>query len=384
MIGQQPLLIATEADGSGMGRFAVELANALQAAGLAVTMVARAQPHPLHVARQATIAPLAAHPGWRKHLALARQSLAIAAAIWRGAGPARPVLLIHIAATVPVSLAPIVAARLRRARIALSLHDFYPHTLRFPVALQGLERWLYRAAYRRCDLIITNNAAQSGRVTAEAKVPDRRVRTLFHGPFLIAGLTQPEPGAELRLLILGSPRPNKHVLEAIMAVRQLRTAGASVSLRVAGAPRREDAAYWARCAAAIPRGDPGFDIQPRYFGDDELAGVFAGVDAVLCAYAGFDSQSGVAVTAVSNGVPLIATGVVQVAQVDLAAAPWPQVAAAADADAIARAIRGFIAIPPAARLAFAASLQREFLAAAGWDVLARAYRQAMYDLAFWA
>ena len=376
--------MATEADGSGMGRFAVELANALQAAGHPVTMIARAQPYPLHTAQQVTIAPLTARGGWRKLLELARQSLAVAAAVWREAGPGRPLLLIHIAATVPISLAPIIAARLKRARIVLSLHDFYPHTPRFPSLLRGLERWLYRAAYRRCDLIITNNAAQSLRLTAEAKVPARRLRTLFHGPFVVAGLTPSDAGPELRLLVLGSLRPNKRLLETIRAVRLMRADGVKVSLRIAGATRREDADYWARCRSEIPAGDRGFDIHARFFADDELAGVLSGVDAVLCPYAGFDSQSGVAVTGVSNGIPVIATAAAQVAQVDLTAAPWPQVADIADAGAIVEAVRGFMAIPAADRQVFAAQLQRRFLAAAGWETLAGRYGAAMREMAFWA
>lgn len=380
----EPLIVATEAAGSGLGRFAVELANALVAAGHPVTMVAPAQPYSLCAMRQVIVAAPRARRGWRKGLELMRQSLIIAWAVLREAGPERPVLLIHLSPTLPVSLAPIVAARLKRAALALSLHDFYPHAAHFARPLQGLERWFYRAAYRRCDLIVTNNAVQSQRLISEASVPARRVRTLFHGPFVLAGLADTAPrGEEVRMLVFGSLRPNKRVLETICAVRDLRRAGAKISLRIAGAPRREDAGYWARCCAEIPQSDPGFDIQPRFFAEDELAGVLAGVDAMLCAYAGFDSQSGVAVTAVSNAMPVIATAAVQVAQVDLASAPWPQVASAADAAAIAEAVRGFVAISAPVRLAFAAQLQREFLAAAGWDTLAAGYGAAMREREFW-
>ncbi len=378
-----PLIVATEADGSGMGRFAVELANALQAAGHDVTLLARPQPYRLQGVRQVAIAPPAARAGWRKRLGLARQSLAMARSVWRAARPEQPLLLIHIAPTLPISLAPIVAARLRRARIALSLHDFYPHTQRFFPALHGLERWLYRMAYRQCDLIITNNIAQSQRVINEAGVPVARVRALFHGPFVLAGLTPPAPRKELRLLVFGSLRPNKQVLESICAVRRLRGEGVCVSLRIAGSPRREDAAYWARCRAEIPTGEAGFDIQARAFADDELVAVLSGVDAMLCPYAGFDSQSGVAVTGVSNAVPVIATAAVQVAHVDLGAAPWPQIAPIADAAAIAGAVREFTKVSAAARLEWAAQLRRRFLAAAGWDVLAGCYGQAMRELEFW-
>jgi len=381
--GTEALLIATEAAGSGMGRFAVELANALEAAGHPVTMVARAQPCRLGITSQVIVPPPTAPGGWRKLLGLVRQSLSIAAQVLLRAAPDRPLLLIHIAPTVPVSLASILAARCKRARIALSLHDFYPHTPRFPRGLRGLERWFYRAAYRNCDLILTNNPAQSQRLITEAKVSPARVRTLFHGPFVLAGLERGPPRTELRLLVFGSLRPNKRVLESICAMRELRAAGISVALRIAGAPRREDAGYWARCLAEIPAGDPGFDIQTRFIADDDLAEVLSGVDAMLCPYAGFDSQSGVAVTGVSNALPVIATAALRVAHVELGSAPWPGVADIADAPAIAEAVRGFIAVDAASRWDFAGDLQNRFIAAAGWETLAARYGEAMREREFW-
>lgn len=379
----QPIIIATEANGSGMGRFAVELANALQAANHPVTMVARAQPYVLRISQQVVVAAPAAPRGWRKALGLVRQSLAIAAVVLRRTGPGRPLLLIHIAPTLPVSLAPILAARLKRARVILSLHDFYPHTLRFPAALHGLERWLYRAAYRRCDLVMTNNAVQSLRLAIEANVPPARVRTLFHGPFVVGGVAHGDLRLDLRLLVFGSLRPNKGVLESICAVRLLRAEGVRVSLRIAGAPRREDATYWARCLAALPAGDPGFDILPYFIADDQLPAVLSGVDAMLCPYSDFDSQSGVAVIGVSNALPVIGTAIVRVAHVDLAAAPWPQVSESADAAAIMAAVRSFIATPALARQTFVADLQQLFLAAAGWGTLAERYSLAMQELECW-
>jgi glycogen(starch) synthase len=377
-------LIATEAAGFGLGRFAVELANALEAAGASVTMAARLQPYRLHISRHLIIMPPTAQRGWRKLIQLARQSLAIAAAVLRHAGPGQPLLLIHIAPTLPVSLAPIFAAKLRRAPIALSLHDFYPHTPRFPPGLQRLERWLYRMAYRRCDLLLTNTAAQSRRLIAEAGLPANRVRTLFHGPFVLTGLAPPKAANGLLLLVFGSLRPNKRVREAIQAVRLLRAEGLAVSLRIAGAPRREDAAYWALCRQDIPADDPGFDVQASFVADDQLARIFSGVDAMLCPYAGFDSQSGVAVTAVSNAIPVIGTAAARAPHVDLSSALAATCGQGADATAIAEALRGFLGVPQSDRLAFAAEMQARFLAAGSWDRLAADYMAAMHERDLWA
>jgi glycosyltransferase involved in cell wall biosynthesis len=382
MSGRQPLLVVTEAHGSGLGRFSVDLANALEVVGCEVTLIAPPQPQSLRVTRTVLLAGPVDKSRIRKIIALAQSSIGVAGHILRRAGPGQPVLLIHLQPTLPISLAPIIAAKLARAKIIFSLHDFYPHTLRFPAKLQALERWLYRWAYRRFDLIATNNAEQTRRLIADAGVATDRVRTLFHGPFTVENLVPPDDHqAPLRLLVFGSLRPNKQIRESIRAINHLRQQGLAVELRIAGAPRREDILYWQDCLAEIHDSTGGFDVQARFVADVELAQVLSGVDAMLCPYMEFDSQSGVAVTAVSNAIPVIATDNVSVDGVDFDGLPWQRVAEPADSAAIARAIVSFAAIPRPERMQRAREIQAGFLAAAGWTRLAELYVQAMHERA---
>ncbi|MBN9142946.1 MULTISPECIES: glycosyltransferase family 4 protein [unclassified Novosphingobium] len=373
-----PLLVATEVPGSGLGRFSVELANALEQAGLCVTFVTPPQQYGIAVSETVGLALPTGSRRSDKIAALCRSSLRIGQEVLKRAGKRQPFLLIHLTPTLPVSLAPLIAAKLKGARAILNLHDFYPHTMRFPARLHWLERYIYRWAYRRFDLVVTNNAEQTRRLIEEAGVPEKRIVTLFHGPFAVEHLRAPDgPERSLRLLVFGSIRPNKQVLESIRAVRKLREQGLDVELRIAGAPRREDAAYAQACLAEIPDDQHGFDVQARFIADEDLPIILSQVDAMLCPYVGFDSQSGVAVTAVSNGIPLIRTPNVGVPNVDMGDAPWPDVAPVADAEAIAQAIKAFAAIPRAGRQAQAAVLKERFLDVAGWGRLAQLYVSAM-------
>lgn len=376
------LSVVTESAGSGMGRFTVELANAIQAAGVDVTLVSPPQSHPVHTTTRPLTPPTPGGGRLKKLQALAKLSVDLAVYIWHRAGRRSPVLMVHLAPSLPVSLLPIVAARLRGARLALSLHDFYPHTLRFPVRLRRVERWMYRWAYRRFDLILTTTSTQTERLVREAGFPRDRVVSLYHGVFTVPDIVPPAVADETTLLVFGSLRPNKMVLESIQAVRSLRETGMAVRLRIAGAPRREDSAYWERCLAALPADGDGFDLQVRFIDEGELSEIYSGVDAFLCPYAGFDSQSGVTMTAVSNGIPVIGTAASRAAGSPLGSG-WTLVDDNPDAKAIERAIRQFDQSPRLQRLADARSAQARILEAASWSRLGALYLDAMKKAGFW-
>ncbi len=377
------LTIITESAGSGMGRFTVELANAIAAAGVDTLLVSPEQQHPLQGVKQNVLQRAVSRRRLDKLLSLARLSLGLAAAAWRYGSRRTPLLMVHVAPSLPVSLLPIVVARWRRAPLALNLHDFYPHTLRFPRALHGLERALYRWAYRRFDVVLTTTPEQTRRLVSEAGYPPERVASLYHGVFTVPGIVPPAPDAELTLLVFGSLRPNKRVLESIEAVRALRAAGHAVRLRIAGAPRREDADYWTACLAALPPDRDGFEIEARFVDERELPLLYSGVDAFLCPYTDFDSQSGVSMTAVSNGIPVVGTMMARAADVEPGGDGWTIIAPSAERTAIEHAILSFAAIPRLRRLAAATATRDRVQAAAGWPRLGRLYVEAMAAAGFW-
>lgn len=377
------LLVVTESMGSGMGRFTIELANAIQQAGVEVHLVCPKQAQEPQVATVKNVTVPATRTRFAKFANLARLSLVVAGEVWARANRTLPVLMVHLAPSLPVSLAPVLAAKARGARLALSLHDFYPHTLRFPPRLHWLERALYRWAYRRFDVILTTTAEQTLRLQAEAGYPAERIGSLYHGVFTVPGVSPPSTEPDTTLLVFGSLRPNKRVLESIEAVRSLRESGVPVRLRIAGSPRREDADYWSRCLAALPEDRDGFDVNARFIADDELAEMYSGVDAFLCPYADFDSQSGVAMTAVSNGIPVIGTAAAKAVSLEVAGESWSLIASNPDAADVADAIRSFMAVPRAKRQAGAALVKADIQRSASWQRLGAMYLEKMNSMGFW-
>ena len=110
------------------------------------------------------------------------------------------------------------------------------------------------------------------------------------------------------MLVFGSIRPDKNILEVILAVKQARLRWPTLRLHIAGNPGGGNEAYWATCLAAIQDDPAGFVIDARFIQESEIPGIIADSDAFVLAYQNFESQSGVAVLAGLSGRPVIATG----------------------------------------------------------------------------
>jgi glycosyltransferase involved in cell wall biosynthesis len=114
----------------------------------------------------------------------------------------------------------------------------------------------------------------------------------------------------LRLLAFGSLRENKGLYLSIAAVQQLRQDATKrpIALTIAGSlPNRMEQAYWDSCVRLIAKQPAGIEVEERRIGDSEIAGLFARHDAVLLPYVDFHSDSGVAMLALSQGRPILAT-----------------------------------------------------------------------------
>jgi len=107
------------------------------------------------------------------------------------------------------------------------------------------------------------------------------------------------------LLVFGSIRPDKNILEVILAVKQARLRWPTLRLHIAGNPGGGNEAT---CLAAIQDDPAGFVIDARFIQESEIPGIIADSDAFVLAYQNFESQSGVAVLAGLSGRPVIATG----------------------------------------------------------------------------
>lgn len=350
------LVMFTMAFHSGMGRFASEMVKA--AGNLARSVVFVAPPmdsEPGNVPRVFFERPRQSRSRFKKIYELSRMNLSSTWAVWRSSSRRSVIIMVDLYSTVPLSIFPAWAARVRGARTVLNLHDFYPHASRFPEKLVWLEHWLFRMAYRQFDIVATMKQDQRERLIREAGVASEKIVTIQHGAFPIDGVRAPENSQEvIRILILGSLRENKCVLESIEAIKHLQSTNKNVVLRIAGAPRREEAAYWARCKRALESMER-VELYDRFIDDAEMGEILSDVDIMLCPYEGFDSQSGVSIVGVSNGIPLVATRSAFVA----GAAAAQEVFHPVSSEGICAALAAAIKIPRSQRLTNA-NQEREF------------------------
>jgi len=360
---------------SGMGRFACELVRgARDVRGPGVTLIAPEMEHEPGGGVRIPLRDASFHPNrFVRLFNLLAMTFEAALHAWRQARPGSVFVMICLHLTVPLSVLPAIAARLRGARTVLNMHDFYPHAPRYPRALRRLELLFYRMSYRRFDLIAAMKEAQIPRLVDEAGVPRERIVIIEHGAFPVEGLVHPEDGSPAcRLLILGSLRANKKVVECIEAIKRIRAAHPEVLLRMAGAPRPEEKEYWAQCRAALA-GMEGVEIIDRYIADEEMPGVLSDVDGFLCPYEGFDSQSGVSIVAVSNGIPLIATRAAWVGALE----PTMEIATPVTVESIEAAVKRFLAIPRRERLAQASEAKARFDDQSHWKQAIRIIMQGI-------
>jgi glycosyltransferase involved in cell wall biosynthesis len=286
--------------------------------------------------------------------------------------------MVDLHVTVPISTLPALAARSRGAVTILNLHDFYPHASRYKSRLVWIERTFFRWSYRRFDLIAAMTRQQLQRLVADAGVHPRKLMAINHGLFSIAGIRPPtkEP---TRILLFGSLRSNKRVFESIRAVRLLGFEGHNIRLRIAGAPRPEEANYWGLCQSELVD-IQGVEVLDRFIEENELPDVLSGVDAILCPYENFDSASGVGILAVSNGIPLIATQAAVPAQLEKECSDYIKVEQPVTPISIAEAIRRFLNSSRDTRLQRAALLAERMRSESEWRDSIRTISQAVSNL----
>ena len=195
--------------------------------------------------------------------------------------------------------------RLTGGRVLFLVHDAEPHAWRLPPPLRWVERGAHRLSYRLAnDLIVLTPAVRESLADRFALRRDK-VTIIPHGPLTVPNVP-PLPG-EGRLLLFGTMRRNKCVLEVIQAVRLVRRRDPAVRLLLAGEPHPQEGDYWAACEAAIAEEPEPFEVRRGYLPDDELPALMARADAFVLAYRDFHSASGVAVLAALAGRPVIAT-----------------------------------------------------------------------------
>lgn len=382
--GGRRLAVYTEAvSGGGIGRYTYELCRALDRRGLDIQFIAPGLVWEEEYGAVSARRRLLPTPGgrWRpvKVSSLIYRSLAgMMTTLW--IGRSEPIVFSHLVGIPPFSMFGFLGARISGARSVLLLHDFYPHKLRFWRWLQWLERASYRWTYRRFDLIVALTEAQLPLLSALG-IPPQRLAQIPHGVFPLAGISRPSHAEPLTLLAFGNIRQNKKTLETVVAVQELRAEGVVINLVIAGSALREEQKYWDACQRQIGAAPDGISIIGGFVPEADLPKLISGVHAFVCPYENFDSQSGVATIALSNGVPLIATASVGLPGVvkDFCHV----IAGVPDVASIKTAIRSFLACTVAEREARAVAAQDSFLDQRSWDRIGESLETRLQEAGFW-
>ncbi len=206
-------------------------------------------------------------------------------------------------------------ARMKRASIVLTAHDPVPHRWILSRSFQWIETALLTIEYSLCRRLIVHNETGKRILEKHFCSASSVITVIPHGPLnpVPPGSVddQPRPITEpLRLLAFGSLRENKGLHLAIAAVQRLRQDAGNrpVVLTIAGSvPNLMERAYWERCLRLIEAQPDGIEVLERTIGDAEIPALFAAHDAVLLPYVDFYSESGVAMLAVSQRRPILAT-----------------------------------------------------------------------------
>jgi glycosyltransferase involved in cell wall biosynthesis len=253
---------------------------------------------------------------------------------------------------IDVHLLPSRAAG-RPARV-LTAHEARPHE---PTAGQLSAQ---RRLYDRFDAVVTHSEHGRARLVGELGVAPERVHVIPHGALshLAGGAVAPPPFESSLPVVLfaGLLRPYKGLDVLLEAWRGLDGA----ELWIAGMPRMDTAAL----RAAAP---PGVRFDERFISDAELRGYMRRADLVVLPYRTSD-QSGIALTALAFGKPLLVSEVGGLAE--LVAAGAARGVPPGDAGAL----RGALSELLADRRALEALADAALTAAArryGWDAIAR-------------
>ncbi|MBQ0820537.1 glycosyltransferase family 4 protein [Microvirga sp. HBU67558] len=243
-------------------------------------------------------------PRWRRAIASLRRIMSSSFAALRQQ-KATNAFLFMIPEPLLFTLPLLVLLRLTRRQILFLVHDAEPHAWKFSGALRALERSAHLWSYRLATKIIVLTPTVRDALTRMIDAAPDKIVVIPHGPFVVDSVP-PAPGLR-HLLMFGSLRRNKSVLEVAQGIVMARRKGMDVKLILAGEPLREEPGYWDECLKVISEDPSGFDVRASFISDDDLPSLLAEVDAFVLAYDNFHSQSGVAVLAALAGRPVIGT-----------------------------------------------------------------------------
>lgn len=202
---------------------------------------------------------------------------------------------------VATPLGLLVAWRLRRFPMVLTIHDPTPHSGDDGWSLsqirQRLTLWLFR---RSCDAAISHGQVLSADIVAGRPALVGRVFSVPHGP--LGGPAQRQAPETGRFLFFGRIQKYKGLAYFVEAVRALHAQGLPVRGVIAG--RGPDLAP----LRPLIEGHPAFELHEGFIPESELPALFGAAQAVVLPYTD-GTQSGVAAMALGFGRAVVSTRV---------------------------------------------------------------------------
>lgn len=279
--------------------------------------------------------------------------------------------LFTIPEPLPFTLVLFIFLRASGAKVIFIAHDAQPHAWYYRGIARTLERSGHSLIYRLASTIVVLAPSTMTSLASDFQVPMAKIKVIPHGPFIIDDVG-PVPGSR-KLLLFGSLRRNKCVLEVISAIVALRRTGVDVTLVLAGEPLKQEFEYWNECVAATQADPEGFDMQIGFVPDEDLPAIIRGIDAFVLAYKGFDSQSGVGVLASLARRPVIASSSGGLGELFALGMTGEMIQGEVSVESVSASILRFLAVP-ANEWAVAADVgTRKITESLNWDSIASQY-----------
>jgi glycosyltransferase involved in cell wall biosynthesis len=247
----------------------------------------------------------------------------------------------------------LLAHRLRMG-VIFTVHDPIPHKEPDRWLEARLERFLMLAACRVADRLIVHTRDGQHQLMRVCHLPSSKFAVIPHGAFEIQSAPVPASSLPLplKILVFGMLRENKGIHLAIEAVQLLNAREERVQLLIAGnVESGSEQLYWEECKRKIAVKPRGIVFREEFIAENEIPSIFANCHIALLPYTQFYSQSGVAVMALSNARPLLATrsgGITELVEASGGGLLLAEATASAVRDGIEEALR--IGIPNLARM----------------------------------
>lgn len=243
----------------------------------------------------------------------------------------------------PLTLAQFLLIKIIGGHLVYIVHDSTPHASGFPRALRWLEPILLRLSYFLPHRLVTLTETARDEIVSKYGIKHSKIDIIPHGAYAPPHAT-PAPG-DGQVILFGTLRRNKRVLEVIQAFKRHHARFPRLRLLLAGEPHRDEKDYWKICAKELATAGPMIEVDLRFLPEAELHQRIAQSDAAILPYEDFNSQSGVVVLTSFSERAIIATAVGGIGELQRQGVVMTPVISPVSEETVADALERFAALP---------------------------------------